>query len=189
MTELTTLDRQLLDALCRGLPLERRPYAELGRTLGLSEEAVLARIQGWLRDGTLKRFGVVVRHHELGWAANAMVVWQVDPDRMDRLAALLTGFPFVTLCYSRRPIPERWPFNLYCMIHGVDRVRVLEQVDRLVEAAGSLAKTYRVLFSRRRFKQCGPVMRHVEKPKPTRACPNELVEDRNHCESWVGGET
>ena len=188
MTELTPLDRRLLDALCRGLPLEPRPYAALGRPLGLSEAAVSTRIQSWLRDGTLKRFGVVVRHHELGWSANAMVVWQVDPDRLDRLAAVLTGFPFVTLCYSRRPIPERWPFNLYCMIHGVDRARVLDQVDRLVEAAGSLAQNHRVLFSRRRFKQCGPVMRHVETSEPIPQNPEEITTGRNRLASCAGGE-
>ena len=35
----------------------------------------------------LKRFGVVVRHHELGYRANAMVVWDV-PD-----GAVVGGVP------------------------------------------------------------------------------------------------
>jgi tryptophanyl-tRNA synthetase len=41
----------------------------------------------WLAAGVVKRFGVVVRHHELGYKANAMVVFDVPDDRVAELGA------------------------------------------------------------------------------------------------------
>jgi hypothetical protein len=49
-----------------------------GRAAGLRTRRadVLTTLSRWLADGT-SRFGVVVRHRELGYRANAMCVWQV----------------------------------------------------------------------------------------------------------------
>ncbi|MFA5124149.1 hypothetical protein, partial [Zavarzinia sp.] len=74
-------ERQLIAALQPGLDLVERPFARLGERVGMSEEEVLRRITGWLEDGLIKRFGVVVRHHELGFRANAMVVFDVPDDQ------------------------------------------------------------------------------------------------------------
>ena len=72
-------DRRLLAAVQPGLPLSPRPFAELGASLGLDEQEVIARLGRLKEAGVIKRFGVVVRHHEVGYGANAMVVWGV-PD-------------------------------------------------------------------------------------------------------------
>lgn len=66
-----------------GLPLQARPYALWAREIGWSEGAVIDQLGRWLAEGRLQRFGVVVRHHELGFAANAMTVFDV-PDEIGR---------------------------------------------------------------------------------------------------------
>ena len=48
-----------------------------------------------------------------------------------------------------------WPYNLFCMLHGRDRQAVLDNVDFLVERCGLQHLQYKVLFSRRRYKQRG----------------------------------
>jgi DNA-binding Lrp family transcriptional regulator len=148
-------DRNLLAAIQPGLPLVSRPYAEIGKQLGMPEAEVIARIDRLKARGVIKRFGVVVRHHELGYRANAMVVWDVPDEEADYLGHCLGKFEFVTLCYRRaRHLPE-WRYNLYCMIHGRDRGAVLEQLALLIERCGLQEVRHEVLFSRRRFKQCG----------------------------------
>jgi DNA-binding Lrp family transcriptional regulator len=148
-------DLALLHALQDGLPLVARPYAVLGSRLGMSEGEVLARIWLLRERGIIKRFGVVVRHHELGYRANAMVVWDVPDDLVDEAGSDLGAVPYVTLCYRRpRRLPS-WPYNLFTMIHGRDRAQVLERVDELVEVCDLEDIRYQVLFSRRRFKQRG----------------------------------
>jgi hypothetical protein len=62
--------------------------------------------------------------------------------------------PFVTLCYRRLRRPPVWPYNLFCMIHGTDRVEVEAQYAAARKAAGLEDAPSAVLFSIRRFKQC-----------------------------------
>ena len=86
-------DAALIRAIQRGLPLVERPYAAIGLAIGMTESAVIARIGELLADGAIKRLGVVVRHQELGYRANAMVVWDI-PDRIvDDLGARIGTMP------------------------------------------------------------------------------------------------
>ncbi len=152
---MTEEDRQLLAAIEDGLPLVPRPYAEIGRRLGTGEEETIARLERMLGNGVIRRLGIVVRHHELGYTANAMVVWEVPEDRVDRCGERLSRLPFVTLCYRREARPPVWPYNLYCMIHGRRRDHVIELIERATAAAGLDGLAREILFSRRRFKQRG----------------------------------
>jgi DNA-binding Lrp family transcriptional regulator len=148
-------DRRLLAAIQNGLPLVSRPFAEIGASMGLSEAEVMARLQQLQARGVIRRFGVVVRHHEVGYGANAMVVWDVPDEQVRELGHCLAGFDFITLCYRRpRHLPQ-WRFNLYCMIHGKTREDVLSNLEWMVNRCGLQGLTHEVLFSRRRFKQRG----------------------------------
>jgi DNA-binding Lrp family transcriptional regulator len=150
-------DRRLLAAVGRGLPLVPRPFADVGARLGLDEAEVVARLRRLKETGVVRRFGVVVRHHEVGWGANAMVVWDAPDDRVTALGRCLAGFDFITLCYRRPRRPPAWRYNLYCMIHGKTRAEVLSNLDWMVNRCGLQSLPHAVLFSRRRFKQCGAV--------------------------------
>lgn len=137
-----------------GLPLTWRPYTAWAGRLGLSETSVLQTLRRWLDQGTLRRFGVVVRHHELGFDQNAMTVFDVPDDQVDACGAALARQPGVTLCY-RRARADGWPFNLYCMVHGRERDTVRRLIDDAARAAGLQNHPHEVLFSLRRFKQQG----------------------------------
>ena len=153
--ELSAADRDLLAHVARGLPLTRRPFFEVARALGRTEDDVIDRLRVLRGSGAIKRLGLVVRHRELGYDANAMVVWDVPDDRVDTLGARMRDFQFVTLCYRRRRALPDWPYNLFAMIHGKDRDVVTRQITNLVEALSLQHVPRSVLFSRRRFKQRG----------------------------------
>jgi siroheme decarboxylase len=157
-------DRRLLETIQEGLPLVSRPFAEVGARLGMAEAEVIARIERLRGAGVIKRMGVVVRHRRLGYEANAMVVWDVPDARVDILGKCFARFPFVTLCYQRPRRGARWPYNLFCMIHGKDRDAVLTHVQELIERCGLQAVPHAVLFSKRRFKQRGAVYRTAPQP-------------------------
>mgnify|MGYP005807656161 CR=1 FL=1 len=138
-----------------GLPLTPRPYQVLAEKTGLSEYEVMTAIRQWQAHGLIKRFGLVVRHRTLGYTANAMVVWDVPDDRVQALGQALAGKSFITLCYQRpRRLPD-WPYNLFCMIHGVDRQRVLSQLKALIEDHGLEQIAHAVLFSTKAYQQRG----------------------------------
>ncbi|MBS0510412.1 MAG: Lrp/AsnC family transcriptional regulator [Proteobacteria bacterium] len=152
---LPSLERELIISLQAGLPLVAEPFAALGERAGLTEGMAIELIERWLADGLIRRFGVVVRHHELGLEANAMCVWDVPDDMVSALGRRLAAEPAVTLCYRRRRVLPGWRYNLFCMIHGSARDAVLAARDDLAERLGLDAHAHDVLFSCRRFKQTG----------------------------------
>ncbi len=157
------IDRALLGAIQDGLPLCPRPFAEVGKAVGISEREVINRLVIMQESGIISRFGLVLRHHELGFTANAMAVWDVPDKKTDAIAEKIKAHGFVTLCYSRRRAPGIWPYNLYCMIHGRSREKVLQQIERVRQTAGLAQFDSKILFSKRRFKQCGARFEHSEK--------------------------
>lgn len=153
--QVDVLDLRLLAALQDGLPIVPHPYADIAARIGMPEQAVLERLALLLHAGIIKRFGIVVRHHELGIAANAMVVWDVADAQVDQLGVCLANFEFVTLCYRRPRRPPQWRYNLYCMIHGKSRDEVLAHLAHMIQSCGLQDLPHEVLFSKRRFKQRG----------------------------------
>lgn len=148
-------DYALIGAIQDGLPLVARPYAEIGATACLTEAAVLSRLEHLLNQDIIKRFGIVVRHHELGFRANAMVVWNIPDERIKELGFCIGASGLVNLCYQRpRRLPD-WPYNLFAMIHGKDRTAVLERLELIREQCGLMDFEHEVLFSKQRFKQTG----------------------------------
>jgi DNA-binding Lrp family transcriptional regulator len=152
---LDNVQSTIVAELQSGIKLERQPFALLSATVNLTEDAVIRQISDWQNDGVIKRFGVVVRHHELGYRENAMVVWDVPDKQVSAFGKLAAQQENVTLCYRRpRQLPD-WPFNLFCMIHGTDRQVVMAQIETLAKNTGLEAFQTQVLFSCRRFKQGG----------------------------------
>ena len=79
----------LIEIIQSGLPLVARPYQEIAERLGWSEELVIEKLKTMVDGGIIKRLGIVVRHHELGYRANAMVVWDIPDDQVDQLGEKL----------------------------------------------------------------------------------------------------
>ncbi len=153
--DLTDTDRLLIAATQGGLSLDPRPFAAVAARAGVSEDEAIDRLQVLMRTGLIKRFGIVVRHHELGYRANAMTVWDIPDARVDEIGRRMAECPCVTLCYRRpRRLPD-WPYNLFAMVHGRDRAVVEGQVGWMAETLDIAALPRQVLFSLRRFKQRG----------------------------------
>ncbi|MEO5352411.1 MAG: hypothetical protein H7835_04265 [Magnetococcus sp. XQGC-1] len=148
-------EQRLLTGIQAGLPLVSRPFRQVGEELGMTEEAVLALLADLQRRGVIKRMGVIVRHHELGYRANAMVVWDLPDPLVESFAKQLIAHGMVTLCYQRERCLPHWPYNLYCMIHGKAREEVLRMVQQVMECCRISQFPHQVLFSLRRFKQRG----------------------------------
>ncbi len=114
------LDRTIIAAMQDDLPLVPRPYAAVAERLGIGEEELLARLQRYRVGGELRRMGAVLRHREVGYAANALCAWLVPIARLEETAAAMKACAAVTHCYAREPRPG-WPYNFYIMLHGHTR--------------------------------------------------------------------
>ena len=153
--DVTPQERLLLAAIEDGMPLDSRPYARIAGRIGATEAAVIGMLRSLRSRGVISRFGVVVRHRELGYRANAMTVWDVSDAHVADTGRRIAAMDGVTLCYRRpRRLPD-WPYNLFAMVHGRDRQAVSALVERISAEAGLADAPRAVLFSRRRFKQRG----------------------------------
>lgn len=153
--QMTPAQLELIGKLQSGIPLTTEPYADLWPGDPDKARFALNQINEWKENGVIKRFGIVVRHHELGYKENAMVVWDVPDDVVSDLGRQVAEIPTVTLCYRRpRQLPQ-WPYNLFCMIHGKDRSAVKQTIADVCSSTGLKACPMKILFSKRRFKQQG----------------------------------
>jgi DNA-binding Lrp family transcriptional regulator len=149
---LTGDERRLVASVAAGLPLVTAPYERVAQHLGATEGEVISLLARMLGDGRIRRIGTVVRHRRLGYQANAMAVWDVPDERAAALGRALARDPAVTLCYRRARSAPEWSYNLYCMLHGQRRSRVLYDVKRITSLHAA-AYPRAVLFSKRCFAQ------------------------------------
>ena len=150
---LSERDREIVRVLQDGVPLVSRPYQAMASRLQMSEEELLAVIEELMQRGIIRRFGAMVNHQELGYVANAMIVWRVPEDRIDEAGEIMAGFQEVTHCYQRPAYPPDWPYNLFTMVHGRKRDDCLEIASRLAQASG--IEDYRLIFSLAELKKSG----------------------------------
>jgi DNA-binding Lrp family transcriptional regulator len=151
-----SLLRNVQRALQEGLPIVPQPYLALARDLEVNESQVIAAIEILQKGDLIKRFGIVLKHRQLGYRANAMVVWDVPDSCVDRVGASLGEEHCVTLSYRRPRRPPEWNYNLFCMIHGTSRDTVTAQLEDIVTRR-ELNYPHHVLFSNHCFKQRGAV--------------------------------
>lgn len=145
------VDRDLLAMLERGLPINREPFAEIGRCIGIPESEVLNRLHRLKSEGVIRRFKARIDQRKLGITANALVAWRVPPGRCDEAAVRLAMFPGVTHCYERRPVTGRWDYTHYTVHHGKSRGDVIAEVEKL--AGMSELDEYTVIFSTEELKR------------------------------------
>lgn len=148
------IDRKLVAATQRGLPLACRPYAAVGEAAGLSEAEVIARLRHLLASGAIRRIGAIPNHYALGVTANGMSVWDVDDDAIDDVGARVGALDCVTHCYQR-PRLAGWPYNLFAMVHGRRREDVIAEVVEIAKLIGPALRSHDILFSTRVLKKTG----------------------------------
>lgn len=149
------VDRRIVIATQAGLPLVQRPYEDVARQVGVSEQEVMARIGRMLAAGAIRRIGVVPNHYALGYRFNGMSVWDVPDELADALGVRIGVVPFVSHCYLRVRHPPEWPYNLFAMVHGRSRADVEAKVRQLALLMGGADRGHDVLYSTRILKKTG----------------------------------
>ena len=155
-TSLSSIEQKQLRILIQdGLPLTQKPFFELAERLNVTENQVMSTLNYWLETGLIKRIGLVTNHHRVGFNSNAMIVWNIPDDQVNKIGEAFKESGLVSLCYRRRRHEPEWTYNLYCMIHSRDRATVAKHVQTLVTLCGLEDTPKEVLFSNQQFKQKG----------------------------------
>lgn len=125
MSDLCALDRALLNQVQKNFPLDERPFATIGRRLGLDESTVLERLQMLQKRGAISRFGAVFEPNTVG--ASTLAALAVPEEHVAATAELVNAMPGVNHNYLREH-----EFNLWFVITGRNREE-LEQCLREIE--------------------------------------------------------
>ena len=125
----------------------------MAERIGMDTDELLAVLGAWKAQGKIRRVGAMVNHFRLGMGGGAMVVWQVESERIEEVGRLFAGFKAVSHAYQR-PARENWPYNLYTMVHGSDAGDLEQTVRRMQESCG--ATNYRVLGTEQELKKAPP---------------------------------
>ena len=133
--EIEELDRKIIRLLQGEFPLVAEPYKVLAEEIGITEEALLARIETMREEKKIRKMGAVLRHREVGFTSNCLCVWNVPDERVDEVAGRMAEHPRVSHCYDRNRTPD-WPYNLYTMIHGYSREECEVIAAELAATAG-----------------------------------------------------
>jgi len=105
-SRITPLDRRLLNDFQQDFPLSATPYADMARSLGVTEEAVLARLRELKQAGAISRVGAVVRPNTVG--VSTLAAMAVPPEELESVAAIVNGYIEVNHNYEREHRLNLW---------------------------------------------------------------------------------
>ena len=152
---LDDLDRRIVTVTQAGLPLTPEPCETVAESAGCEPGEVVARMEGMMRSGVIRRIGLVPNHYKLGFRGNGMTVWNVPDEQLDAVGERVGALDYVSHCYARpRRLPQ-WPYNLFAMVHGKDRAQVSERVEEMSRLLEGEIIGHDVLFSSAVLKKTG----------------------------------
>jgi len=146
----TEEDKQFIRELQKDMEIIDRPFLKSAQTLGISEEQLFEKIKYYEEIGVMRRFAAILRHRDVGFTANGMIVWTVPEDRIEQVGEKLGAFPQVSHCYQRPVYPD-WPYNVFSMIHCKSKDEA-EDVAKIIQKQINV-DDYMILFSAREFKK------------------------------------
>ena len=146
----TDRDKDFIRELQKDVEVVPEPFNEPAKRLGITVEQLFERAKEYERIGVMRRFAAILRHRDVGFVANGMIVWKVPEEKIDDIGMKLAEYPQVSHCYQR-PVYQDWPYSVFSMVHA----RTEEAAKKLaVEMSKHIGVTdYRILFSSREFKK------------------------------------
>jgi DNA-binding Lrp family transcriptional regulator len=151
--QISDLEARILAILQCGFPRSRIPYKDMAAKAGIETKQLLTVLENWKHHGKLRRIGAFINHFKVGLSCGAMVVWQVEPERVEQVGSILAGFQEVSHAYERLTT-DNWPYNIYTMIHAAD-IREIEMiVEHMSKSCG--ISNYRILVTEKELKKVPP---------------------------------
>lgn len=152
MKNITSKTMRAASLLQGDIQLDSRPFREIADSCGLTEKEIINIIKKLNKEGYIRKFGAVLRHHKIGYGKNALVVWSVPQDKIEKAGITFASFPFISHCYERNPVFKS-KYNLFTMLHtkGED---TSDLVNNMAASIG--INDYLILESLKEYKKISP---------------------------------
>ena len=149
---LTVKQKKVARMIQKDIAVIRFPFNELGHLCGLTNEDVLDTTKQLLKKGFIRKFGARLRHQKAGYGKNALVVWSVPAEQIEKAGKIFASFPFISHCYERKPA-FREKYNIFTMLHSKDE-NLLSLIKDMAIATG--INDYLILESIQEYKKTSP---------------------------------
>jgi DNA-binding Lrp family transcriptional regulator len=146
----TEEDKNFIRELQKDMDIIDEPFENAAKNLGITENELFAKMKHYEELGVMRRFAAILRHRQVGFTANGMIVWKVPEGEISNVGAKLGAFPQVSHCYERPTYPD-WPYNVFSMIHCKTHDEAYEMAKTIQEQIN--VNDYQILFSSREFKK------------------------------------
>ncbi len=129
-TNVTGVDKDILNIIQTEFPLAPRPYQEIGKRVGLTEEETLARVRAMKETGVIRRLGANFQSKKLGWRSTLCAA-KVPEDKMEEFVAAVNKRPEVTHNYLREN-----EYNIWFTFIGPSWDYVTQALDDITAKTG-----------------------------------------------------
>ncbi len=148
--ELSLLEKNIVKIMQKDIPLCSCPFDKIAQNLGLTEKNLIDHLIEMKKTGTMRRFGAILYHRNMGFVSNAMSVWNIPEEKIEQAGKLMASFSEISHCYQRKT-QKNWPYNLYAMIHGKNS-NECENIAKTI--AGQMkVNDYMMLYSTKELKK------------------------------------
>jgi siroheme decarboxylase len=98
--EMDELDKNILNALQEEFPIAPRPFAEIGKLMGIEEKEVIDRVRRLKNEGYIRRIGPILERKKLNYVS-ALCGVHVDEEKLMSFVDELNKNGGVTHNYER----------------------------------------------------------------------------------------
>ena len=121
-------DKNILNEIQSDFPITPRPFLELGRRLGLSENEVIEAIKRLRDEGIIRRIGGNFHSSKLNFASTLCAA-KVPQEKIDDFVEIVNSYPGVTHNYLRNNDYNIW-FTFIAQDMG-DIERALKEISEV----------------------------------------------------------
>ncbi|MCP4284729.1 MAG: Lrp/AsnC family transcriptional regulator [Gammaproteobacteria bacterium] len=127
--KLNDLEKRLLDAFQKGLPLSATPFKDMADILGTSEALVLKILDRLQEAGVISRIGPVFKPKQIG--ASTLAAMSVPPTELDQIASVINSYQEVNHNYEREN-----EFNLWFVVTAPNGKRLEAVLNEMEQVTG-----------------------------------------------------
>jgi siroheme decarboxylase len=132
MWQMDAIDREIVNGLQGGFPICEQPYAEMAQQFGISEEALIARVEKLLAEKVLTRFGPMFQIERMG-GSFSLAAMKVPEKDYERVTEIVNTLPEVAHNYRREHA-----FNMWFVLATETPEGISQAISR-IEAESGLA--------------------------------------------------
>jgi siroheme decarboxylase len=152
MRILTAQEKKIARHLQSDIPLVSHPFRTLAAICDAPGKKIIDFINKLLQDGTIRKVGAVLRHQKAGFTKNALVIWSIPSDQIEKAGRTMAAYNFVSHCYERSPA-FLGKYNLFSMVHAKEG-KISSLINKMAGPIGT--KDYLIMESCQEYKKTSP---------------------------------